>query len=230
MTHKLLEVKNLSVSYGNTHVIENISFSLNAGEFLGITGPSGAGKSTLLHSLGGLLPKTTTFTGKIYFYQNSVVTDITNNPQGLRALQGSSLTWLPQDAVASLYPNATIAEQFGYILNSKPHDVLPATEALLQSLGLEDAERLLASYPFELSGGQCQRLALAMAVVKQPLLLLADEPTSGLDVESQDELAHVLKSLQKTGLALIIISHNIKFLEKLCDRVLYIQKGSLEMS
>ena len=183
----------LTVTYGEKLAVDGVSFSLSPGKIYVIVGESGSGKSTLLRTIGGLLTKE----GKI------VSGDIWMGEQNLIQLSekewcevhGNKMGYIFQNPEQSLSPlcqksgnslwNAKICMQKQRGKKSKK-EILEDAEELLKELRFENPQRVLKSYPFELSGGMCQRVAIALAIMNQPSLLLADEPTSALDVASQD--------------------------------------------
>jgi peptide/nickel transport system permease protein len=232
-TATLLEVENLSVSfpshYGEIALIQNVSFALAQGETLGLVGESGSGKTVLGQALLGLLPKTARITGRITIAGIDV---LNASPRELTKLRGGIAAPIFQDALISLNPNRTVAGHFADIWRSS--DLSPrdgwrdAAEASLRQVALRDPARVMASYPFELSGGMRQRALIALALLRKPTLLVADEPTTALDRLVQDEVLATLDTLQRDmNLAVILISHDLDVIRRVCARTAVLYAGQL---
>ncbi|MCC5909113.1 MAG: ABC transporter ATP-binding protein [Clostridiaceae bacterium] len=218
----LLQVKNLSVGYGGVDIVKDISFTIKKGEILGIVGESGCGKSTLLKAILQLTgTDVITRKGCILFGK----TDITScSKEELRQLRGTRLGVIFQNPGASLNPLRKIKHQFVEAMQS--HKKIHKKEAykkivgLLECLNLQDGERILNSYPFQLSGGMNQRVAIALAMVMEPELILADEPTSALDVTVQAQVVEeILKLRQVFGTSIMMITHNMGVVAKIADKI-----------
>lgn len=223
---KNLIVDRLTVTYGEKLAVDGVSFSLSPGKIYVIVGESGSGKSTLLRTIGGLLTKE----GKI------VSGDIWMGEQNLIQLSekewcevhGNKMGYIFQNPEQSLSPLAKIGKQFVECQNmhvktagkKSKKEILEDAEELLKELRFENPQRVLKSYPFELSGGMCQRVAIALAIMNQPSLLLADEPTSALDVASQDMTIETLLALRKkTDLSILLVTHNMEVARRLADEI-----------
>lgn len=231
---KNLIVDRLTVTYGEKLAVDGVSFSLSPGKIYVIVGESGSGKSTLLRTIGGLLTKE----GKI------VSGDIWMGEQNLIQLSekewcevhGNKMGYIFQNPEQSLSPLAKIGKQFVECQNmhaktagkKSKKEILEDAEELLKELRFENPQRVLKSYPFELSGGMCQRVAIALAIMNQPSLLLADEPTSALDVTVQ---AQVIKEMMKLrelyGTGIAIVTHNISVVNYMADYVAVMHQGKL---
>lgn len=219
-----LSVDGLSVAYGSQPALEQVSFNLAPGEILGVVGGSGSGKSTLLRAIAGLLAGNARITSGRISFQGAA--------QSERALRGNAIGMIFQDPAASFCPVRTIGDQLHETLNAQHPcsraESDAAAAALFTQLGLAAPEKLLSSYPFALSGGMSQRVALAIAMLLNPALLLADEPTSALDMISQRQMLDALSFLrQKNGSAIVLVTHNIGVCERLADQVIVLQSGRI---
>lgn len=231
---KNLIVDRLTVTYGEKLAVDGVSFSLSPGKIYVIIGESGSGKSTLLRTIGGLLTKE----GKI------VSGDIWMGEQNLIQLSekewcevhGNKMGYIFQNPEQSLSPLAKIGKQFVECQNmhaktagkKSKKEILEDAEELLKELRFENPQRVLKSYPFELSGGMCQRVAIALAIMNQPSLLLADEPTSALDVASQDMTIETLLALRKkTDLSILLVTHNMEVARRLADEIGVMYQGRI---
>ena len=231
---KNLIVDRLTVTYGEKLAVDGVSFSLSPGKIYVIVGESGSGKSTLLRTIGGLLTKE----GKI------VSGDIWMGEQNLIQLSekewcevhGNKMGYIFQNPEQSLSPLAKIGKQFVECQNmhaktagkKSKKEILEDAEELLKELRFENPQRVLKSYPFELSGGMCQRVAIAIAIMNQPSLLLADEPTSALDVASQDMTIETLLALRKkTDLSILLVTHNMEVARRLADEIGVMYQGRI---
>ena len=231
---KNLIVDLLTVTYGEKLAVDGVSFSLSPGKIYVIVGESGSGKSTLLRTIGGLLTKE----GKI------VSGDIWMGEQNLIQLSekewcevhGNKMGYIFQNPEQSLSPLAKIGKQFVECQNmhvktagkKSKKEILEDAEELLKELRFENPQRVLKSYPFELSGGMCQRVAIALAIMNQPSLLLADEPTSALDVASQDMTIETLLALRKkTDLSILLVTHNMEVARRLADEIGVMYQGRI---
>ena len=231
---KNLIVDRLTVTYGEKLAVDGVSFSLSPGKIYVIVGESGSGKSTLLRTIGGLLTKE----GKI------VSGDIWMGEQNLIQLSekewcevhGNKMGYIFQNPEQSLSPLAKIGKQFVECQNmhaktagkKSKKEILEDAEELLKELRFENPQRVLKSYPFELSGGMCQRVAIALAIMNQPPLLLADEPTSALDVASQDMTIETLLALRKkTDLSILLVTHNMEVARRLADEIGVMYQGRI---
>lgn len=231
---KNLIVDRLTVTYGEKLAVDGVSFSLSPGKIYVIVGESGSGKSTLLRTIGGLLTKE----GKI------VSGDIWMGEQNLIQLSekewcevhGNKMGYIFQNPEQSLSPLAKIGKQFVECQNmhaktagkKSKKEILEDAEELLKELRFENPQRVLKSYPFELSGGMCQRVAIALAIMNQPSLLLADEPTSALDVASQDMTIETLLALRKkTDLSILLVTHNMEVARRLDDEIGVMYQGRI---
>lgn len=226
---RMLEVSDLTVRFGRrqTVAVDGISFQLRAGERLGIIGESGSGKSVTALALMGLLPETATITGSVKLDRDELL-DNTDNEMG--KLRGQKISMVFQEPLTALDPTMKAGRQVAEVL--RLHRGAEAGAArlrvldMLNSVGIDDPERIAESFPHQLSGGQRQRVLLAMALINAPALVICDEPTTALDVTVQ---ARVLKTLRQqlhdTGAACLFISHDLAVVASICERVLVMREG-----
>ena len=230
----LLDIKNLSVSFSpitQNHVVNNVSLSINGGEFLALVGESGSGKTVTALSVMRLLQenKTTYPSGEILFEGNDL---LKSSPAFLRNIRGNDISMIFQEPLISLNPLHTIGTQLKEpILLHKSLSNKEITEHILDLLNkvdLYDFKNRLDAFPHELSGGQRQRIMIAMAIANSPKLLIADEPTTALDVTVQKNILKLLKELQnKSGMAILFITHDLTIVKKMADRVCVMHKSKI---
>lgn len=232
----LLSVSDLSVRFttpdGVFDAVKNISFTLEKGKTLALVGESGSGKSVTALSLMQLLPYPMAShpTGSILF--NGI--ELVNAPaKTLNAIRGEKIGMIFQEPLSSLNPLHTISKQIGEVIELHQPTFTKTQIAarileLVDLVGLNNLKSRLNAYPHELSGGQRQRVMIAMALANTPDILIADEPTTALDVTVQAQILELLQSLRdKLGMALILISHDLKVVEKMCDHVCVMKKGEI---
>lgn len=229
----ILTVSNLSVTYfgpeGYVHALNGVSFDVREHEILGLVGESGSGKSTFALALLGLLGSDACVEGVAMFANSNILLLDEKQKQSLRA---NKISMVFQEPASSFNPVLTIGYQFDEFLRCRfaaPADKTKRQELIADSLAkvhLPETERILKSYPHQLSGGQLQRVAIAMAIALKPLLLIADEPTSSLDVTIESQIIHLFRELQKNlDLTIIFITHNLDLVRVLCDRVVVLSRG-----
>jgi oligopeptide/dipeptide ABC transporter ATP-binding protein len=231
----LLEVRGLTTAFATGHgevtAIEDVSFSLDEGEVLGIVGESGSGKSVTALTIMGLLPQPPAriVVGDIRFGGN----DLTRLPDSrMQKIRGPGIGMVFQEPMTSLNPVFTIGDQVMETIRAHERigtTVLRArTLEMLERVGIPSAARRLDDYPHQLSGGQRQRVMLAMALACRPRLLIADEPTTALDVTIQAQILDLLLDLRdEFGMALIIITHNMGVVAETADSVLVMYAGRI---
>ena len=224
----LLEVSDLTIHHGKLCILNQLSFSQDSGEFLGLIGPSGCGKTLLAKSLIGLLPDRLRVNGSLLFQGETL--EPTWKPH--RKPFSAPISMIFQDPVSSLNPALTIGFQLKEAISIHTGLYLDECEGraleLLDMVRISDPAMRLKQYAFELSGGMCQRIMIAMALATNPLLLIADEPTTALDVIVQKQILDLIASLQKSlNMAVLCISHDVALLEKYCNRTLFLSDGRL---
>lgn len=223
----LVEVRNLTIRFGGRTVVDDVSFSLDSGQRLGIIGESGSGKTLTSLALIGLLPETASVTGSVLFEGTEM---IGASDRELSTLRGNSIGMVFQEPLTALNPLMRVGKQIGLPLRthrglSKRAAVQKAIE-LCARVGLPDPERIVRSYPHQLSGGQRQRIGLAIALACSPRLLIADEPTTALDVTVQKEVLALIEELvREEGSALVFVSHDLPVVSSMTDRVAVMNQG-----
>jgi peptide/nickel transport system ATP-binding protein len=226
----LLEVKNLSIAFGQQAAVRGISFHINPGETLGLVGESGSGKSAASLAILRLLPATARVAGTIGFDGE----DLLRLPEErMRRRRGRDIAMIFQEPMTALNPvmpvGAQIAEAIrvhhpGESRRSVKAKVLEA----MREVELPEPERRGKDYPHQFSGGQRQRILIAMAIVNRPRLLIADEPTTALDVTVQAQILGLLKVLRREhALAMLFISHDLAVVAQVADRVAVMQRGEI---
>jgi peptide/nickel transport system ATP-binding protein len=224
----LLDVRDLRVAFGPLRVVDGVSFTLGAGETLGLVGESGCGKSTTALALMRLLHGAT-LGGTALFGGRDLLT--LNEPE-MRRVRGGEIAMIFQDPGTALHPLIRVGEQVAEVLRA--HMDLSAREARARSLdlfrkvGIAAPEQRLDAYPHELSGGMCQRVMIAAAIACAPRLLLADEPTTALDVTVQAQILELLRSISReAGMAVILITHDLGVVAGMADRVAVMYAGRI---
>ena len=229
----LLEVRDLTTSFqtggGEVTAIENVSFSLDKGEILGIVGESGSGKSVTALAIMGLLPRPPAriLGGAIQFEGQDL---LKLSDRSMQRLRGPGMAMVFQEPMTSLNPVFTIGEQImetirAHESRSRKDSFARAVE-MLEKVGIPSATTRMTDYPHQLSGGQRQRVMLAIALVCRPRLLIADEPTTALDVTIQAQILELLMDLRdEFGMAIMMITHNMGVIAETADRVLVMYAG-----
>ena len=214
----------------NANVIDNVSLNLQRGESLGIAGESGSGKTTLLLAMMGIIRTPLRQTSGSVRFDGRVISH--QDDQNLQDIRGGRIALIPQNAAMAMTPTIRVGGQIDEAL--RLHTSLSRADRaqrvieLMTLVRLPEPEQLARRFPHELSGGQIQRAAIAMALAGDPQLLLMDEPTTGLDVTTQLALLELMIELrQERGLAIVCVSHDLGVLAKLCQRVAVMYSGSL---
>lgn len=226
----LLTYRSVEVSFNGRAVTHDVSFTLHAGEILGIVGESGSGKSTLLKAAMGLLGNGGLVTKGDIWFKGKDLPDLPEKE--LRKICGAGIGMIFQDAGASLCPIRTIGEQIYESMSA--HMEITRSQArekalaLFEKLQFKDGQRIWNSYPFELSGGMNQRAGIAIAMLMEPPVLLADEPTSALDVAVQKQVIEEMLHLRELfGTAMILVTHDIGVVSAMADTVLVLKDGRI---
>ncbi|MFC8090913.1 dipeptide/oligopeptide/nickel ABC transporter permease/ATP-binding protein [Streptomyces sp. NPDC057301] len=221
----VLAVEHLAIGFDGRHdgvdIVDGISFEVQPGEVLGLVGESGCGKSLTALAVMGLEPKGARVRGHVRFNQRQLV----GEPMRVRRkLLGHEMAMIYQDALSSLNPAMTIRSQLKQVVRRGGHR---SPHELLGLVGL-DPDRTLRSYPHELSGGQRQRVLIAMALSRDPKLIVADEPTTALDVTVQAQIIELLLRLrEELDFALILVSHDLALIADVTDRVVVMYGGQI---
>jgi oligopeptide transport system ATP-binding protein len=224
MSEPLLAASNLRVRFGAFTALEDVSFELYPGETLGLVGESGSGKSTLARAILRLIPVTS---GRVLWCGEDLLA--CSAAQLRRRRRDLSIVF--QDPLASLNPRMTVGDALGEPLKIFEPGLASRARAsriaeMLERVGLSAA--LAPRYPHEFSGGQCQRIGIARAMMLRPKLLVCDEPVSSLDVSIQGQIVNLLVDLQREqGMAMLFISHNLAVVRHLCHRVMVLYRGRL---
>ena len=216
-----ISIENLTTHYnttnGSIHALEDVNFSLEKGESVGIAGESACGKSTLGLSLIRMIPNGKIVSGKIIFDGRSFL-DISDSEFDKKH-RWKDISMVFQGAMNSLDPVFTIKEQFIEILKEHGHKE-NLEKIILDSLSSVNLEKnILQKYPHELSGGMKQRVIIAMALLLKPQFVIADEPTTALDVLTQAQIINLFKKLKKDGMTLMLISHDLSVLSEVAEKI-----------
>ena len=228
----LLTIKNLTVRFatasGAFTAVDGVDISVDKGEVLAIVGESGSGKSVSMLAVMGLLPDTATITADEMRYDGQDLLRL--SPADRRRIIGREITMIFQEPIASLNPSFTVGFQIEEVLRINLGLDRRAARAraleLFRAVGIPEPERKIDAYPHQMSGGQCQRVMIAIAIASNPRLLIADEPTTALDVTIQKQILDLLMALQERyGMALILITHDMGVVAETADRVVVQYKG-----
>lgn len=230
----LLEVKNLSTSFftpaGEVKAVDDISFSLNEGTVLGIVGESGSGKSVTAYSILQILTSPGKIIGGSIKLHGKELVGISE--EEMRAVRGAKISIIFQDPMTSLTPVFTIGNQLIEPIlmhtNRNREQAKARAIEMLRLVGINDPEKRMKQYSFELSGGMRQRVMIAMALACEPDILIADEPTTALDVTIQAQILELMADLQKKlGMAIIMITHDLGVIAGMCDEVIVMYAGKV---
>jgi peptide/nickel transport system ATP-binding protein len=227
----LVDMEGLSVSYdtaeGAVQALSDVSLSIERGETLGLVGESGSGKSTLVGALLALLPGNARSRGRLRLDGRDLLSLSGRELQGLR---GGGVAAVFQDPFTSLNPVVSIGD---HLVEFQHHDrghsraeKRRRAAAMLARVGMSEPERRLRQYPFELSGGMRQRVAIAAALLTRPHLLVADEPTTALDATTEAQIVDLLREVRReVDGAIVFVTHHLRLVERLCDRVAVMYAG-----
>ena len=226
----LLEVDQLSIYFRDQAVVRDLTFSVGQGEVLGLVGESGSGKSLTSLSILRLLDSAARVEGAIRFEGQDL---LTLKPEQMRQYRGRKIAMIFQEPMTALNPVMPVGRQIAEAIETHQPElnrtqVRDAVVKAMAAVAIAEPESRVRDYPHQFSGGQRQRLLIAMALVNQPSLLIADEPTTALDVTVQAQILLLLKELQqRNGLGMLFISHDLAVVAQVADRVAVMRKGVL---
>ena len=231
----LLDIRDLHLGFdlyeGKSHVLNGVNLRVGAGERVGLVGESGCGKSlTARAALGLLEQRNVTLSGEIRYRGEDLVAI---GRKAWQPLRGREMTMIYQDPMAALNPLFTIADQMVAVIKrggrvKREQDALEVARTALGRVSIEDPDRVLRSYPFQLSGGASQRVMITMALANDPDLVIADEPGTSLDVTIQDQTLRLMEALtRESSTAVLLIAHNLGVIREFCERVYVMYAGSV---
>ena len=226
----LLEVDHLSIYFRDQAVVRDLSFSVQQGEVLGLVGESGSGKSLTSLSILRLLDGAARVEGTIRFQGENL---LALKPEQMRQYRGRKIAMIFQEPMTALNPVMPVGRQIAEAIETHQPElnrtqVRDAVVKAMAAVAIAEPESRVRDYPHQFSGGQRQRLLIAMALVNQPSLLIADEPTTALDVTVQAQILLLLKELQqRNGLGMLFISHDLAVVAQIADRVAVMRRGML---
>jgi peptide/nickel transport system ATP-binding protein len=226
----LLEVEHLSIYFRDNAVVRDLSFSIEPGEVLGLVGESGSGKSLTSLSILRLLDGAARVEGNIRFQGVDL---LSLKPSQMRQYRGAKIAMIFQEPMTALNPVMPVGRQIAEAIETHQPQlnrkrVATAVLEAMKAVAIPEPERRLGDYPHQFSGGQRQRLLIAMALVNHPQLLIADEPTTALDVTVQAQILQLLKDLQqRNGLGMLFISHDLAVVAQVAGRVAVMRRGVL---
>jgi len=220
----------ISLRANNTPILRRVSLAVDTGEVHGLVGESGAGKSTIAKAILGIIPSQVKVTGGRIIFEGRDLLSLSANE--LRAVLGRDIALVPQDPSTALNPSRRIDAQMTDGLRLKRGLSMKAAKLrardLLAEVQIRDPERVLASYPHQLSGGMRQRVLIAAAFALEPKLVIADEPTTALDVTVQKQILRLIRALQERhGTSVLFVSHDLGVVAKICDRVSVLYMGKV---
>ncbi|MFE2940036.1 ABC transporter ATP-binding protein [Streptomyces sp. NPDC059255] len=228
----VLSVRDVRISdrAGDREIVHGVSFTLTPGKAVGIVGESGSGKTLTCRATLGILPAHFEVTGGSIEIDGSDIAALT--PARWTALRGATISAVFQDPASYLNPSIRVGAQIAEVIRVKKgvkrREARREATELLRAVRLRDAELVRDQYPYELSGGMLQRVLIAAAIAAGPRILVADEATTALDVTVQAEILDLLADLrERTGLALVVVSHDLAVVAQLCDEVLVMREGEV---
>lgn len=229
MLEPLITVKDLSVSFENKNVVDNISFDIHSDKITCIVGQSGSGKSMTALSIINMIPSKGKVQGEV-IYKNSNLLNFTNKE--MKNIRGKKIFSIFQNPMNSFNPSIKIKKQFHEFAKSYGIDNLNDFDndmkCILESLNFGNPNVIMQQYPFQLSGGMLQRLTIALAMLVKPDIIIADEPTTALDVTVQKEiLKQFINIKDKYGIAVLMITHDFGVVAEIADEVLVMNKGRI---
>ena len=226
----ILEVKHIEKHFGNTQVLNDISFTLERGKTIVLVGETGAGKTTTALSIMRLLPKRVgeIRSGEIFFEGRDL---LKATDADIRAIRGASISMIFQDPMTSLNPTIKVGDQIAESIylhhpDMKKPEIEKRVDEILEMVGIPAVRK--SEYPHQFSGGMKQRVVIAIALALEPQLLIADEPTTALDVTIQAQVLQMMSDLQKKlGTSTILITHDLGVVSQTCDRVAVMYAGEI---
>ena len=233
MSGPVLEIERLRLEIDGAAVVDGLSLSVSEGEIVALVGESGCGKSLSALAVLRLLPEAVNLAGGRIMLEGRDLASL--DLDAMAAVRGRDASIIFQEPTASLDPLMPVGEQIAEALTA--HRIVPRRAALqraremLVSIGISDPDRRLAQYPFELSGGMCQRIMIAIALICGPRLLIADEPTTALDVTIQAQILHLIRQLvAERSTAVLLITHDMGVVADMADRVVVMYAGRVAES
>src|SRR3954466_13833141 len=228
----LLRVRNLAITYRNAansevRAVDGVDFCIADGEIVGLLGESGCGKTSIGMALLGVLPTVATRSGTMHFRENDLA-ELSQNE--MREVRGAGIAMIFQDPALALHPLIRVREQVGEVLRAHSdcdqRENRRAVEKLLTDLELSDIDRVGNSYPHQLSGGQCQRILIAQALICKPKLIVADEPTASLDVQTALTTIDLIRRInEQERIAFLFISHDPAVISAVAHRLIVMRAG-----
>ena len=232
MSETILSVQNLHTSFttgkGEVHAVNGVSFDLDTGKILGIVGESGSGKSVTAYSIMRILESNGRIEEGSVLYKGKDVTKFTEKE--MRDFRGKCCSIIFQDPMTSLNPVFTVGSQLKEAIelhtSRKGKEAEARAIEMLTLVGVNEPEKRIKQYPYELSGGMRQRVMIAMALSCEPDILIADEPTTALDVTIQAQILELMQDLQKQlGMAIIMVTHDLGVIADMCDEIIVMYGG-----
>jgi oligopeptide/dipeptide ABC transporter ATP-binding protein len=221
-------VEDLRISYGSPDgrvcAVDGVSLAVGAGESLGIVGESGSGKTTVGMAIGKLLPPNALFDGGDISVEGQSV--LRSSPEQLRALRRDKLGFVFQNPMTALDPTMRVGRQAALLIGERPDSA--AVHDLLRRARLDNPEQVATKFPHELSGGMAQRVVIALAIARNPSVVIADEPTASLDASIKGAILELLMALgSDTAASLVIMSHDLRGVARRCDRMAVMYGGRI---
>lgn len=227
MSQAILELNHVTAGYGDIEVLHDVSLAVYPAEVIGIVGQSGSGKTSLLNCILQIEQNLKITSGEILYLNQNL---LTLNKKEYRRLFRDEISIIFQNSNFTLVPTRKISSQFYETTRGRltQGETRQKAYRLFEQLELKNPERIFHGYPFELSIGMAQRVAVSLALMNDPSLLLCDEPTSALDVKSAFEMVRQLKQLKKEkGMTMVVVTHNIALAAQLCDRIAVMHQGHI---
>ena len=229
----ILSIRNLSLNFhtarGTLRALRNVSFDIPSRRIVGLVGESGCGKSTIIYAILNLLAENAAIPGGTIDFQGEDILAAT--PQRLQAIRGDRISVVFQDPMTSLNPVLSIGRQMTdiqYRLGLSKAEKRARAARMLGRVGIPDAEKRLAAYPHQFSGGMRQRIAIAMALMAEPALLIADEPTTALDATLEIQIIELLHRLhEEIECSILFVSHHLGLIAEFCDEVVVMYAGEM---